>query len=98
MGPRTYGSVASWRAATSEEIVAGQKTGLTVNPEMIGPVQGLSAEVAAGQSSAGNGFILRPGSPLRSKGLDLAGFGLDSGWLNYAGTRQPALHPDVGAQ
>ncbi len=38
------------------------------------------------------------GSPLRSKGLDLAGFGLDSGLLNYAGTRQPALHPDVGAQ
>ena len=51
-GPKTYGSLASWRAATSEEVVAGQKTGFTVNPEMIGPVQGLSAEVAAGQSSA----------------------------------------------
>ncbi len=65
---------------------------------MIGPVLGLSAEVAAGQSSAGNGFVLRAGSPLLSKGFDLVGFGLDPGSLNYAGKRQPALHPDVGAQ
>jgi hypothetical protein len=97
-GPKTYGSLASWRAATSEEVVAGQKTGFTVNPEMIGPVQGLSAEVAAGQSSAGNGFVLRAGSPLLSKGLDLVGLGLGPGSLNFAGKRQPALHPNVGAQ
>jgi hypothetical protein len=31
-GPRTYGSLASWRAATSEEIVTGQKTGFYRQP------------------------------------------------------------------
>ncbi len=97
-GPRTYGSLASWRAATAEETAAHQETGFSVNPEMIGPLQGLSAEVAAGQPKAGDGFSLAAGSPLLGAGLDLAVPGLDPVSLNYAGERQSALHPNVGAQ
>ena len=40
-GATAYHSLASWRTATSEETVAGQKTGGTVNPDLTGPVLGL---------------------------------------------------------
>lgn len=43
-------------------------------------------------------FALPPGSPLLGAGLDLAGFGLEPGTVNYAGRTVSARHPDVGAQ
>ena len=62
-GAMAYHSLASWRTATSEETVAGQKTGATANPDLTGPVLGLQMDVATSQPGAGNGFVLRAGSP-----------------------------------
>jgi len=97
-GAKAYDSLASWRSATSQESVAGQKTGYTVNPDMTGPVLGLQAKAAASQPSAGNGFVLRAGSALLGAGLDPARFGLHAGSANYAGRKVSTQHPNVGAQ
>jgi hypothetical protein len=97
-GAKAYDSLASWRSATSQESVAGQKTGYTVNPDLTGPVLGLQAKAATSQPSAGNGFVLRTGSPLLDAGLDLARFGLRAGPANYAGRKVSTQHPNVGAQ
>ncbi len=97
-GATAYHSLASWRTATSEETVAGQKTGGTVNPDLTGPVLGLQMDVATSQPGAGNGFVLRVGSPLLGAGLALARFGLKPGSVNYGEKQTSALHPNVGAQ
>ena len=60
-GATAYHSLASWRTATSEETVTGQKTGGTVNPDLTGPVVGLQMDAATSQPGAGNGFVLRAG-------------------------------------
>lgn len=68
-GPTAYSSLASWRAATSQETAAGQNTGFTVNPDLTGPAQGLQTKLATGQPAAENGFVLHAGSPLLGKGI-----------------------------
>jgi hypothetical protein len=96
-GPAVYGSLSSWRATSSEETVAGHASGFAVNPLMAGPVPDLQQNPAA-PAGAGDGFVLRPGSPLIGAGLDLASFGLAPGSANYAGKAVSARHPNVGAQ
>jgi hypothetical protein len=97
-GTMTYYSLATWRAASSQEIVAGKASGFTANPDMAGTILGLHTKSAASLTVAGNGFILHPGSPLIGAGLDLTRFGLNPGSADYAGKQESTLHPNVGAQ
>jgi UDPglucose 6-dehydrogenase len=97
-GPMSYTSLPAWRAASSQEIVAGRLSGFAVDPQLVGPVLGLQAKLAS-QTTAGDGFALRPGSPLAGAGLDLASlFGLGPASLDYSGKAAPSQHPNVGAQ
>jgi hypothetical protein len=41
-GPVTYGSLPAWRDSTSQETVKGRPTGFAVDPQLVGPVFGLS--------------------------------------------------------
>jgi hypothetical protein len=97
-GATTYYSLAAWRAASSQEIVAGKASGSTANPDMAGTILGLRTKSVASMTAAGSGFILHPGSPLIGAGLDLARFGTNPGSVNYAGKQESTLHPNVGAQ
>lgn len=96
-GVKAYNSLASWRAATSQETVAGQKTGYTVNPDLTGPVLGLQVKAATSQPGTGNAFVLRAGSPLLGAGLDLTRFGIRAGPSDYTGKKISAQHPNIGA-
>lgn len=93
----SYPSLAAWRAATGQERVGGNATGLAVDPDFAGPVRGLSA-ASATESNAGAGFLLRPGSPLIGAGLDLTRFGTDPGKVTFAGRPVPSARPNIGAQ
>jgi hypothetical protein len=97
-GQASYPDLSAWRTASSEETVGAQPSGFTVNPQLAGPVLGLQAKLAS-QTSAGNGFTLRPGSPLAGAGLDLTSlFGLNPGSRDYSGKAVSTQHPNVGAQ
>jgi hypothetical protein len=95
-GQTTYDSLPDWQAGTSQETMNGQPTGLDVNPEMVGPVLGLSL-TSPETPGAAAGFAPRPGSPLVGAGLDLASLGLQPAQTGYTGKAQPAQHPDIGA-
>lgn len=95
-GQATYGSLSAWRDGTSQEIANGQPTGFAVEPQLVGPVFGLSARTLTG-AGAGRGFELKPGSPLIGAGLDLTSLGMQPAATNYLGQTQPAQHPDIGA-
>jgi hypothetical protein len=85
-----YYSRATWRAATAEEIVRGQPTGLDVLPHFVNP---------APARSGGAGFALKRTSALRGAGLDLARlFGVHPGKVNYGGRPYRTDRPNVGAQ
>jgi hypothetical protein len=96
-GSVSYGSLSAWRAASSEEIVAGRASGFSVNPYMTGPVLGLHERVA-GQIGEGKGFILSIQSRLVGAGLNLDRVGLKQILSNFAGRVESGRHPDVGAQ
>jgi hypothetical protein len=95
-GQTTYDSLQEWRAGTSQETMNGQPTGLDANPEMVGPVLGLSVKSPEAPGAAA-GFAPRPGSPLLGAGLDLTGLGTQPAPAGYTGLAQPAEHPDIGA-
>jgi hypothetical protein len=95
-GQTIYNSLSDWRAGTSQETAAGQPTGLDVDPEMEGPVLGLSVNSPMAPAAAA-GFGLRPGSPLIGAGLDLIKLGVHPAATDYTGQTQPVQHPNVGA-
>jgi len=95
-GQTTYDSLQEWRAGTSQETMNGQPTGLDVNPEMVGPVLGLSL-TSPETPGAAAGFAPRPGSPLAGAGLDLTSLGLQPASAGYTGKAQSVQHPDIGA-
>ena len=95
-GQTIYNSLSDWRAGTSQETANGQPTGLDVNPEMVGPVLGLSVNSPMTPAAAA-GFGLRPGSLLIGAGLDLTGLGVHPATTDYTGQTQPVQHPDIGA-
>ena len=89
-GSVEYGSLGTWRAATSEELVKGAGTGLIAAPLFVDP---------APARSGGAGFALRRASRLRGAGLDLIRlFGVHPGNVYYGGQLYRAARPDVGAQ
>ena len=97
-GSASYDSLAEWRAASSEETVAGRAAGFTVDPETVGPVVGVQAKLAADGVAAGRGFALRAGSPLIGAGLNLAARPVArERATNYAGQPVSAGHPNIGA-
>jgi hypothetical protein len=95
-GQTIYNSLSDWRAGTSQETAGGQPTGLDVDPEMVGPVLGLSVNNPMAPNAAA-GFGLRPGSPLIGAGLDLIKLGVHPAAIDYAGQTQPVQHPNIGA-
>lgn len=95
-GQTIYSSLQDWRAGTSQETANGQPTGLAVNPEMVGPVLGLSVNSPMAPAAAA-GFALRPGSPLIGAGLDLTALGIHPATTDYTGHTQPVKDPDIGA-
>jgi hypothetical protein len=95
-GQTIYNSLSDWRAGTSQETAGGQPTGLDVNPEMVGPVLGLSVNSPMAPTAAA-GFGLRPGSPLIGAGRDLIKIGVHPAATDYAGQTQPVQHPNIGA-
>jgi len=97
-GPGTYRTLRSWRKITGQETVRGRPTGLTVDPQMAGPVLGLTTSTAA-DHDGGAGFVLLGTSPLLGAGLDLARlFGVDPGSGSYSGRPVPRQDPNIGAQ
>jgi hypothetical protein len=95
-GQKTYSSLAEWRMGTSEETANSQPTGLAADPEMVGPVLGLSVESPVAPAAA-EAFALRPNSPLIGAGLDLVSLGMHPAAIGYTGQPQPVQHPDIGA-
>lgn len=95
-GQQTYGSLPAWRAGTSQETANGQPTGFAVEPQLVGPVFGLSVGSHIG-ANVGRGFELKRGSLLIGAGLDLTSLGMQPTATNYLGQPQPAQHPDIGA-
>lgn len=95
-GQTIYNSLAQWQAGTSQETVNGQPTGLDANPEMVGPVLGLSVKSPEAPGAAA-GFAPRSGSPLVGGGLDLTSLGMQPAPTGYTGKAQPVQHPDIGA-
>ncbi|HET9894130.1 MAG TPA: right-handed parallel beta-helix repeat-containing protein [Streptosporangiaceae bacterium] len=85
-----YDSLGAWRAATREELVNEERTGLTAAPLFVQPATG---------KAGGAGFALKPASRLRGAGLDLLGlFRLHPGKVNYGGKPYLAHSPNIGAQ
>jgi hypothetical protein len=95
-GQTIYDSLPDWQAGTSQETMNGQPTGLDVNPEMVGPVLGLSVTSPEAPGAAA-GFAPRPGSPLLGAGLDLTSLGMQPTPAGYTGRAQSVQHPDIGA-
>ena len=96
-GSATYASLAAWRTATGQEKVGAQPTGLTVNPQMKGPLLELTATSPAAQDLAA-AYALRSTSPLLKAGLNLNRlFGQTTGTAGFAGTSYSATSPNIGA-
>lgn len=95
-GNTSYGSLQGWQAATGQETAKSEPTGFAVNPQLAGPVFGLSA-TKPGDPSAVQGFQLRPGSQLIGAGRPLADLYPVPSSANYLGQPQSAQHPDIGA-
>jgi Right handed beta helix region len=97
-GPRTYPSLAAWRAATGQEEAGGKAVGLSADPMLAGPDLNLTVRLAT-DAGIGSGFELAPASPARGSGLGLlALYGVQAGGTDFAGQPVSASAPDVGAQ
>lgn len=95
-GNASYYSLAAWQTATGQETRRAGATGYAVDPEFAGPLPGTPV---TRPGNGGNGFRLRPGSPLARAGLNLAHeYRLHSGLADYAGHPVSAGAPNVGAQ
>lgn len=96
-GKASYASLAAWRSATGQEEVGAQATGLTVNPQMVGPLLELAVTSPTAPDLAA-AYALRSTSPLLQAGLSLRGlFGQATGATGFAGTSYSASRPDIGA-
>jgi hypothetical protein len=96
-GSRTYGSLATWRTATGQEVHASNPTGLSVDPQWLSPGGGGTFDDPSSLAAL-SAYKLRDSSPLIDKGLTLSGvFGNDIGPHDYYGTPVPAgAGPEVG--
>ena len=98
-GSSSHSSLASWRGASGQEVLAGRPTGLSVDPGLVDPVTPLQVTSPLQRSGAA-GLSLRPTSALLGRGLDLAALtGVGIGPRDFFGNALP-LSPgpfDVGA-
>jgi hypothetical protein len=92
-----YDTLASWRAASGQEVLNGEAVGFQVDPQLVGAGQG---------GTVGNtdklytltAYQLAKGSALRDHGLDLALLGITSGSHDFYGSSIPqGVGFDVGA-
>jgi hypothetical protein len=93
----SFGTLQAWRAATGQEELRSQATGLSGDPRLSAAGE---AEAMAGKSLESlRAYRLLPGSPLTDAGLDLhAEFGLDTGKHDFWGTPIPQGNGfDIGA-
>ena len=95
-GGTAYNSLAGFRSATQQEILAASATGYSAAPQLTGPVLDLTVTAPG---DGGSGFTLGTTSPLRAKGLDLlALFGINPGPVDYSGSSVTSSALNVGAQ
>lgn len=96
-GGTVYSTLADWRAATGQERIGGVNTGLSVDPRLTAPGQGITvgdADLLATLS----GYRLRSDSPLIEAGLDLRTMGVAIGTRDYFGGPVPSgTTLDIGA-
>jgi len=96
-GSGSYSSLAAWRAATGQEKVGTEVTGLAVDPQLTGPLLALTVTSPSGQDLAA-AYQPRSTSPLLKAGLSLQNrFGVSTGTAGFAGTSYSAASPDIGA-
>jgi len=97
-GSTTYSSLATWRAATSQEKMGASNTGLEADPLLNNPGNGgtIGNPLLLSQLSA---YKLRSNSSLINHGLDLLGlFGVSSGTRDFfGGTIPQGTTYDIGA-
>jgi Right handed beta helix region len=79
-----YPDLFRWAGKTGQEMKNGQFTGLQLDPEFTGPlITGITDPYSLDKLS---GYKLRPGSPLRNKGLDLRSvFGINKPLHDFYG-------------
>jgi hypothetical protein len=95
-GGTAYNSLAGFRSATHQEMLAGSATGFAASPQLTGPVLNLTVTAPGG---GGSGFTLGATSPLLHKGLDLlALFGINPGPVDYSGNPVTSSTLNIGAQ
>jgi hypothetical protein len=98
-GGATYAGLDQWRAATGQERLRQEATGLAVDPRLTAMNSG---ETMAGKRPLSDLAVYRllPGSPLIDAGIDLAKeFGIEVGQHDYWGTAVPQGRGfDIGAR
>jgi hypothetical protein len=96
----SYASLASWRSATSQEMLNGSPVGMNVDPGFQNPGKGvtvspayISAETRLSALSPAAGYKLNSNSALLNAGLNLAQFGLTPAPTDFFGT---SIYQDSG--
>lgn len=70
-GNCTYGTLASWRTATAQEVFSGTTVGLNVDPKLVSPGAGGTPAPLTSMTA----HKLQSGSPLLGAGLNMAALG-----------------------
>jgi len=85
----TYSNLSSWRVATSQEVVSGTQTGLTVDPGFVNPGGGTVGDPT--RLDALTAYTLRATSPMVDVGLNLPTlFGVNPGVRDFNGGAIPS--------
>ncbi len=84
-----YADLSRWAGKTGQEMRNGQFMGMQLDPEFTGPlITGITDPNSLKKLS---GYTLKPGSPLKDKGLDLRSvFGIDRPLHDFYGNSVPA--------
>ncbi len=91
-----YDTLASWRAASGQEVLSGKAVGFQLDPQLVGAGRGGTV----GNSDALytlTAYQLAEGSALRDRGIDLALLGIAPGSHDFYGTSIPQGGFDIGA-
>ena len=98
-GDQAYVGLDAWRAATGQELLGAEPTGLAQDPSFADPDAALdTAPAGSDLPAAAPGLRLVPASPLIGAGLDLPGrFGIEPGPLDFFGTPLAGATTTAGA-
>ena len=95
-GTTSYPSLDAYRAASGEETIGGQPTGLVADPLLVAPGQGGTIGDPTKLATLTT-YKLQPGSPAIDAALDTARFGVDSGPRDFFGNPRTGVAWDIGA-